>query len=215
MLPQEVITKRFKAYARMALAVDATAKALQHRETISAQEFERKVGPAVAKLKVSSVGRKDIWTVFNTILSETKFTEDLFAGGKTAAELAVEVDGKVLHVHITKDPNKPGEFHVHVGQYYLDSNQDLMMNPITSEPIQISLVGRLFVARDPSTGIEVTQSKSLHRHHNLEAILATVGKELKDGEITDLASGLPDQSIQLITAGTGSGKSGILGSSAL
>lgn len=202
---------RLTAYAKIALTVDATTKAFSG-EAVTAEQFTKKVKDT----PVLTSGKKDLWSILNVAISEaSKDGATLFQDGSDVASLAVAVDGKVMQVTLTKVDGSPDAFDVSVSKYSLDRDGELSTTPINNEDIRVSRQqdGTLS-AQMPGSDVVITQTQFLDRPHQVDAVLASVGLSMQDnGSIQPTSKAV--QTAQLITAGTGSGKSGILASAAL
>jgi len=200
------IPSKMEAYARLALTVDAAAKALEGGESIPVEMFTKEF-----EAQAVQFGKDvNIWTIFNGLLEKAS-KEDLFKSGSTA-NVVVSVGGKVFNITLKKVSSDQVAFDVNLSMYYLHSDtKRLSIRDINhGETIRVLQQGNLVVAQKGD--MRVTQNQYVNRPHQVEAILATVGKKIVDGDIQQDSSKQTVQPTQLITAATGTGKGGMLGS---
>lgn len=204
-------TNRVEAYARVALTADATAKAVKG-EGLKVDDFKKVASQEqVQSVKASA---NPLFDIFNSLKpDQLEFTSN-------QATQVVEVGGKVFQVTLARESEQSNNYQVSLSQYAIDANNQLTTNPITKAPIGVSVArdaqGQVTTVTAEEQGIKVVSGQFLDRPHQVDAVLATVGKTRDAaGSIVDLPQKPTLQKAQLITAGTGSGKSGILASAAL
>ncbi|MEI8054467.1 MAG: hypothetical protein WCH10_00485 [bacterium] len=181
----------------------------------------------------------DIWSIFNILEKTLALKKELdFKDG--IATISVEVQGRFLEVTIKKDPNSkvipgtniPEEFKIiGLSQYWWKSDWDDVQKkwvrpnlpkasfPIielgVDQPVKVKMKDGLISAYSPETGVEIIKDQFIDRDYQADLMLKTVGLEVKDGQIKKIEKTTPEHTPQLITAGTGVGKTGVIVTTAL
>ena len=146
---------------------------------------------------------------------------------KGRAEIAVEVYSNVFKVTIQKATDSTGAtiqgaYDVQLQKYFQDATDVVKLGPeFFKTPIRINKRGNLLVATDKETNTKIVRDQYIDYDHQVTAMLKTQGLEMDEtGEIHPIANispppPPPPYHPQLIVAGTGSGKSGIIATTAM
>ena len=213
--------KRACAYTKLAYAVNATNNALR-RKSIESQKF-RKQYPDVKRLlnEKSESGDIDMWTVFNVLFQKRLYNPLTFASDGTAS-VAVDVKGKIFHVTLKKVGEQNNEYDVQLAKYYEvkeGKTTVLKLGEPFTDVLRIKKRRNLLIASDPETGVKIVKNQYIDRNYQAEAMLATVGMQMDaKGKILPLTVNeepVPVNKAQLIVAGTGAGKGGIIATTAM
>jgi DNA repair exonuclease SbcCD ATPase subunit len=220
--------EKARAYARLACAVNTVNKALKGN-FVGASEFEQQCG--ITKRTVVEKGEnRNIWSIFNALL-QTDNIKKLIFDENNKAEIVVEIYGRFFKVTLNKATNPdtktiiPNAYDVQL-QLYHTTPPDGKINldkEIFETPIRISKQGNLLIATDSKTKTEIVRDQYVDYDHQIDAMLSTLGLEMRaDGKILPVSVPLPNLSKeypagapQLIVAGTASGKSGIISTTAM
>ena len=211
------------AYTKLAYAVNATNNALRRRG-VDSQKF-RKQYPEVKRIfdarRTTSSAETDVWTVFNVLLQKRLHNPLAFDSNNTAS-VAVDVNGRIFHVTIKKVDDKENEYDVQLARYYEakeGKSTVLKLGEPFTDVLRIKKKKNLLIASDPKTGVSIVRNQYVDRNYQAEAMLATVGMQLEDkGKISPITVNeeqVPVNNAQLVLAGTGAGKGGIIATTAM
>ena len=223
--------KKAQAYAKLACAINAVNKALRDKYYVGAKRFEKYYQTEIIKkrLKIAKVEEgenKDVWSIFNALLQRENIRQLSF-NDKGRAEIAVEVYSNVFKVTIQKATDSTGAtiqgaYDVQLQKYFQDATDVVKLGPeFFKTPIRINKRGNLLVATDKETNTKIVRDQYIDYDHQVTAMLKTQGLEMDEtGEIHPIANispppPPPPYHPQLIVAGTGSGKSGIIATTAM
>ena len=215
--------KKATAYTKLAYAVNATNNALRRRG-IDSQKF-RKQYPEVKRMvderRTASGAETDIWSVFN-ILLQKRLRNPLTFDSNGAANVAVDVNGRIFHVNIEKVGDKDNEYDVQLARYYEEKEGKstvLKLGEPFTDVLRVKKNRNLLIASDPETGVSIVRNQYVDRNYQAEAMLATVGMQLEEkGKISPITVNegpVPVNNAQLVLAGTGAGKGGIIATTAM
>ncbi|CAL7962838.1 hypothetical protein GAMM_40067 [Gammaproteobacteria bacterium] len=228
---------RARSYAELAYAMNGTDLAFRQR-SVSPMLF-RKYHKKIQDENPVEGTPIDMWTVFNIVFQKRR--EKLKFDEYGEATVAVDVNGKILQVHLREVKDRPGEYDVQLQRFYEEttvvevptlgkpkkkSTTEIKLSEPFTGVIRIQRKKTkekddLFVAIDPQTGLKIVKGQRVDRNYQAKAALATVGMTMdeKTGKIMPIidteGQPVPVKYPQLIVAGTGAGKSGMLFTSAM
>ncbi|CAL7963524.1 hypothetical protein GAMM_40308 [Gammaproteobacteria bacterium] len=184
----------------------------------------------------------NIWSIFN-ILEKTlalKKEEGLEFNEDGIATISVEVQGRFLEVTIKKDPNSgiipgtnntPEEFKIiGLSQYWWEKEWNEAKNAYVrpdwpnanrhiielnkDQPIEVKIKDGLISAYSHETKVEIIKDQFIDRNYQADLMLKTVGLEMTKEGLIKKTEEEPSET-QLIVAGTGVGKTGVILTTAL
>ncbi len=221
---EQAVPKQACAYAKLAFAVNAVDQALKLKG-IKPSVFEREYGSMSKALRVEAGEKKDMWSIFNVLLQQENIKKLTF-DSENRAEVVVTIASRIFKVTLRKVTSTtgtiiPNKFDIQLQQYRETPSGVGIAVELGPEffktPLRISRRGTLLVAVDSATKATVVKDQLVDRNHQVDAMLRTVGMQMDSrGEIHPISEpSLKGKHAQLIIAGTGAGKSGMIATTAM
>ena len=176
---------------------------------------------------------EDVWDLFKKLISKQISSGNVFGSISPGvpATVAVNIRGKIFRATFSgvKNPDSKNAcfnnvFDVQLQEYYVDKEgkkQELKVGPPLLSDVRVrsnSSTGEV-VAFKRGTNIQLSSGRYRDRIYQASALLSIIGKEINNGKIVDKIDPKTNEPVkvkypQLIIAGTGTGKTGILATAA-
>jgi hypothetical protein len=202
-------------------------------EGITKKQQNKNFGKKIKLVEFSKADKvEDVWDLFKKLISKQMSAEKVFGQIKPGVpvSVAVNIHGKIFRVTFsgvkdTDDNSKcySNVFDVQLQQYYFEGEDKKAVLKVGSnllDKVRVKLSGDEVFAYKCGTKIQLSSGRYRDRIYQLNAFLSIIGKELsKTGEITDKIDPKTKLAVavkypQLLIAGTGTGKTGILATAA-
>lgn len=204
--------QRLKAIAHLSKVANATAKIFSDTKKVEASAFKTYCDNNSTQSVKLDKGERNIVKLFQGVFDAIAKEGGLAFDESGIATVVTYIDGKVLDVEIKQVKNAAGEiendkFEVALIELKLDASGVLIIGKKSCyTPVARMTKGDKVIYTASKDGLEMSQDKNFNFDHQAQAIDDSVDN--RKAEKRD------EQRVQLITAGTGSGKTGILASSA-